>query len=174
MAMNPLDAFDSPTEGITASVDVSLLALGNHTLFVRGQDMEGNWGDTIWAVVDVTGAPPLPPPATTMHVSDLDGVAEKLPQGNWEARVTITVHDTNDNPVSNATVTGDWSGGFSGPDSCVTDGSGQCTVTSGSMANNNKNATLTVSNVEDTLTYVQPDNHDTDGDSDGTSIQVDK
>ncbi len=95
-----------------------------------------------------------------MHVGDLDGVVVKL-QGNWEAKVTITVHDNNHNPVANATVTGDWSGGYVGIDDfCLTCGSGQCTVTSGSIANKDKNVTFMVSNVEDTLTYEQSDNHD--------------
>jgi plastocyanin len=57
-AMAAADAsFDSVSEGVTASVDVSALALGSHTLHVRGQDSAGNWGGTQLAAFDVTAVP---------------------------------------------------------------------------------------------------------------------
>jgi len=37
-------SFDSTTEGVTASVDTAGLTEGQHILFVRGQDANGNWG----------------------------------------------------------------------------------------------------------------------------------
>ena len=43
--LSPADgAFDSPTELVTADVLTSGLAPGRHTLFVRGQDEDDNWG----------------------------------------------------------------------------------------------------------------------------------
>jgi hypothetical protein len=69
--------------------------------------------------------------------------------------VTITVHDGSHTPVANATVSGAWTSGGTG--SCTTNPYGQCTVS-------------TVVNVTHaTLTYGAADNHDPDGDSNGTS-----
>ncbi|MEE8346043.1 MAG: hypothetical protein V3S20_01725, partial [Dehalococcoidia bacterium] len=48
-------SFDSDSEIVTASVDVSGLSLVNHTLYVRGQDVgdSGTWGATDSVVLDV-------------------------------------------------------------------------------------------------------------------------
>ena len=57
-AMGAADAsFNSVSEGVIASVDVSALGLGSHTLYVRGQDSAGNWGGTQLAAFDVTAVP---------------------------------------------------------------------------------------------------------------------
>jgi hypothetical protein len=75
--------------------------------------------------------------------------------------------------LSNATVSGTWSGGTSGPASCITNSSGQCQVNTGDMKKNKKTVTFTVNNVTHaTYTYNAAANHDPDGDSDGTSITV--
>jgi subtilisin family serine protease len=51
-------AFNSPTEGVTASIDISGWLVGQYTLFVHGKDTAGNWGATTESVVlDVTEAP---------------------------------------------------------------------------------------------------------------------
>lgn len=121
-----------------------------------------------------TPTPTATPDSSTMHVGDLDGIS--INNGStWQAQVTITVHDGAENIVTNATVTGSWSGGTSGSDSCTTDGSGQCTVTSDSMPKRNGSATFTVDSVShSSLTYDSSANHDPDGDSNGTSITVNK
>jgi hypothetical protein len=54
-----------------------------------------------------------------MHVGDLDGSSAPAPRNHWNANVTITVHDANENPVANATVSGTWSAGTGGSDSCT-------------------------------------------------------
>ena len=57
-AMAAADAsFDSATENVTASVDVTVLADGPYTLFVRGQDSEGNWGATDSVALTVSPSP---------------------------------------------------------------------------------------------------------------------
>ncbi len=44
-AMSPADgSFNSPVENATAVVDTTGLSAGRHTVFVRGQDANGNWG----------------------------------------------------------------------------------------------------------------------------------
>ncbi len=36
--------FNTPTEEVTAIVDTTGIAKGRHTIFIRGQDIDGNWG----------------------------------------------------------------------------------------------------------------------------------
>lgn len=119
-----------------------------------------------------TPSPTPTPEPGTMHVGDLDG--SNMNQGRtWIAEVAITIHDASHALVANVTVNGTWTGGVSGAGSCKTDGSGQCTVTSGGILKRNGSATFTVDIVSDnTLIYSSNSNHDPDGDSDGTSITV--
>jgi hypothetical protein len=109
-----------------------------------------------------------------MHVGDLDGTAINL--GNrWRAEVTITVHDADHDPVADATVSGSWIAGASGTAVCTTNGSGVCTVTSPLVNKNRSPITFTVDGVTHaTFVYDSSDNHDPDGDSDGTTISVNK
>ena len=121
--------------------------------------------------------PPPPPPAepTAVHVSDLDGSSFWVNSRRWKATVTIIVLDDLGNPVANATVNGNWSGGASGSDACSTDGSGVCSVTSDKIRKNKSSASFTVGNISHgTLSYDAAANADPDGDSNGTIISVSK
>jgi len=111
----------------------------------------------------------------TVHVGDLDGSSADAPRGRWEATVTITVHDSNEGAVSGALLEGSWSGGASGSGSCTTDASGQCSIVKGNLKSNVPSVTFSVSNVTSGVgDYVAGDNHDPDGDSDGSTITVSK
>jgi FtsP/CotA-like multicopper oxidase with cupredoxin domain len=44
-------AFDAPTEGVQATIDVTSWAPGAHTVFVRARDAAGNWGSPTSASV---------------------------------------------------------------------------------------------------------------------------
>jgi hypothetical protein len=107
-----------------------------------------------------------------MHVGDLDG--SSVDNGNrWTANVLVTVHDGSENPVTNATVNGAWSSGANGSGSCVTNGSGQCTVSKNSIKNNQSSVVFSVTSVTHASnTYQSGDNHDPDGDSNGTAVEV--
>ena len=123
--------------------------------------------------------PPTPTPTATPnptnHVGDLDGSTSPANGGKWNATITITVEDADHNPVANATVSGSWSAGANGSDSCVTNASGQCTITKNNINKNSSSATFTVTDVTHAAyTYASADNHDPDGDSDGTVITVNK
>ncbi|MFQ5420311.1 MAG: DNRLRE domain-containing protein, partial [Anaerolineae bacterium] len=113
-----------------------------------------------------------PPGGSSMHVGDLDGSG--IATGSrWQATVTIFVHDDVEAAVDNATVSGTWTAGnrtFTG--SCTTNASGECVVTLSNLRNFLSDVTFTVNSVTDTLTYQAGDNHDPDGDSDGTAIIV--
>lgn len=112
------------------------------------------------------------PDNSTIHVGDLDG-ANGNNGSTWTAYVTITIHDASENPVANATVSGDWSNG--GSASCTTDASGQCTVSQSGIRKNVGTVDFTVSGVSHTsYTYDATANHDPDGDSNGTTITVSK
>ncbi len=108
-----------------------------------------------------------------MHVGDLDGNSAWLYRRRlWGAAATVLVHDENHNPVAGVTVSGNWNVGFSPSVQCVTGSNGSCTVTTGYIWSNRLNATFTVNNAAGPLTYAPADNHDPDGDSNGTSITV--
>lgn len=55
ISMNPSDGlFDSPQEGVSASVNTSSWTEGStHTIYVRGKDVAGNWGTTHMVSVEV-------------------------------------------------------------------------------------------------------------------------
>lgn len=153
----------------TASVTYTPTASGIHTFTYKAND-----GATDSNTATVTVTVDAAPPPTTMHVGDLDGSSSTLGRGAWRATVSASVHDVNHAALSGATVTGLWSGGASGPGSCTTDATGQCSIASASIANSKKNATFTVTSVTNGLTYAATDNHDADGDSNGTAITVKK
>jgi Tol biopolymer transport system component len=108
--------------------------------------------------------------SSTMHIGDLDGTRTNQ-QNAWTAAVTITLHDSKHGPVANATVSGSWSIG--GTASCTTDSTGQCFVSKSATPRNTKSVVFTIVNVTNsTFLYRSADNHDPDGDSNGTSVTV--
>jgi hypothetical protein len=57
--------------------------------------------------------------------------------------------------------------------SCTTDGSGQCSITLSNINKRINSVTLTVNSVSAAgCDYAAGDNHDPDGDSDGTTIVI--
>jgi serine protease AprX len=86
----------------------------------------------------------------TIHVGDLSGSAT-VRRNNWSATVVVTVHDSGHNPVANVTVTGDWTGASfnGGSNTCTTDGSGQCSVSTGNIKND-PSVTYTVTDLTGT------------------------
>jgi hypothetical protein len=115
-------------------------------------------------------------PGGTLHVGDLDGASAWVyRRWFWAGRAIIAVHDADHNPVSDATVEGDWTGGYSGGAQCTTGGDGTCHVDSGRIWRRQSNATFAVSNVAAFgYTYASASNHDPDGDSNGTQITISK
>lgn len=51
-------SFDSPQEAVNATVPVGGLSSGNHTLYVRGQDALGNWGNWGATILSIDTAGP--------------------------------------------------------------------------------------------------------------------
>jgi hypothetical protein len=46
------NAFNSPVEPVTAAIVTNGLTAGRHTIFMRGQDNQGNWGPVSAAFFD--------------------------------------------------------------------------------------------------------------------------
>ena len=83
----------------------------------------------------------LPPPAPVAFKSMI-GSATKTTGGNWAASAIVTVRNLNTTAtVANATVSATFSPG--GNSSCVTNSSGSCTLSSGSIKANAASTTLT-------------------------------
>ncbi len=81
------------------------------------------------------------------------------------------LHIRNDSPVANATVSGSWSIGGTG--SCTTDPWGQCPVSRSTIPRKTQSVMFTIDSVTNPMfLYKSVDNHDPDGDSNGTKITV--
>jgi hypothetical protein len=108
-----------------------------------------------------------------MHIGDLDGTSRPAESKWWNAIVAVTVHDENHNSVQKATVKGTWSGPIAATSSCTTDTTGSCSITSNKVKSSSSTVTFTVTNVtHSSLRYSLTDNHDPDGESNGTAIVV--
>jgi PKD repeat protein len=142
-------------------------AAGTYNVTLTVTDNEGGTG------TDNQNVAVADNPATTAHVGDLQGVSVNVKR-NWRADVTILVHDGSEGSVSGAMVSGVWSGDAPGA-GCTTDDSGACTVSSAEMSKKTtQQAIFTVTDIEHTLSYEAADNHDPQGDSSGTAIQVNR
>jgi photosystem II stability/assembly factor-like uncharacterized protein len=153
--------FGDGTTGSGPTVSHTYAAVGAFTATLTVTDNGGATGAQSKSVT-VTQA--------VMHVGDLDRSITN--QGStWTAIATTTVHDSNHSPVANATVSGSWSGGGTG--SCTTNASGQCVVSKSTIPKSTGSVTFTVVNVTHAmLSYQSADNHDPDGDSNGTSLTL--
>ena len=119
-----------------------------------------------------TVTPTATPVVAAIHIGDLDGLSTN--QGStWTAIVTVTAHDANHNPVSSASVTGQWSGAGSSTSTCTTDAQGLCQVRLEGIRKRYPSVTFAVTDVtRPSSLYQSPDNHDPDGDSGGTAITI--
>jgi PKD repeat protein len=154
-------SFGDNTTGSDVTASHTYASAGTYSVSLTVRD---NGGATGVRTGSVTVSQP------TMHVGDLDGTGTNQ-QSTWTALVTITLHDGNHGRVVNATVSGSWSTG--GTASCITDGSGQCLVSRSAIPKNTKSVAFTIVNATSpTFLYRSVDNHDPDGDSNGTSITV--
>lgn len=154
-------SYNSSSGYYEATWDSTLNGDGGYTLNVTAIDSMNQGGsDSVNVTVDNVADP-------TMHVGDLDGSAVVDGRGGkWSATVTVTVHDSSENPVSNATVNGSFG-------SCVTDGSGECSMTRSNINRNSSSVTFTMDSItHSSNVYNSADNHDPDGDSNGTDITV--
>jgi hypothetical protein len=146
----PLPASIGP--GTTSYTDSGLSASTAYTYRVKAVNASLSSAYSNSATATTT-SDTTPPPAGTMTVGTLSGTGVKIGGPNWQARVTVTVVDNNNQPVNGATVTGAWSAGGTATCSTGTGNTGTCTVTM-DLHNRNASVTFSVSNVTHaTLTY---------------------
>jgi len=112
------------------------------------------------------GGAPDPSGFPVAHVSMSPSTT--VNKSGWQASVTITLHRPDHSTLTNvlATVSGTWSGGYTGTSSCPFDQAGVCTVTTGNISKRKTSATFTVTNVTGNVNY-QPS-------TEPTSITVNK
>ncbi|MGD2028096.1 MAG: PKD domain-containing protein, partial [Anaerolineales bacterium] len=162
----------------TSSVDFSIDAVSHATLAYTADDNHDPETDSDGSMITVyleppaepTPIPTLPPSGGSLHVGDLEGVGTAV-RTKWEAVVTILVHNQDDSPVAGSLVTGGWDAG--GEATCVTEADGTCSVTKNNLKTSLAGVNFTVTDI--TLSgyvYSFSENHDPDGDSDGTEIFV--
>jgi subtilisin family serine protease len=114
-----------------------------------------------------------PGASASLHVGDLDGSTSTGNHGRWNSTVTISLHSSSEAPVAGASVSGTWSGGASDSGNCQTDSSGTCSVSLANLKSNISSVTFTITAVSTSGWSYQPSaNHDPDGDSDGTTIEL--
>src|SRR5207249_4495346 len=155
---------------LTYSWSTGASSLGAHTLTASHNRRDDNAGnDQASATVTVNSA------SIVIHIGDLDGTASRN-GGTWSARVEITVHDADHNPLNGATVVGHWSIIGLNSDTCTTGelgGNGTCVMLFPSLKRSVTAVNLTVVSVTMAgRTYDRTLNHDPDGDSNGTTIKV--
>ena len=159
---------------LTFNWNTGASSLGAHALIARhtlADDNAGNDTGTATVTVNAVGTP------THMHVGDLDGMASD-DGTTWSAIVEIAIHDQNHQPLDGATVVGNWSRSGLNANECTTGelgGIGTCIVLFPSLRKGVKSVNFTVTSVTlNGVTYQATSNHDPDGDSNGTSIKVNR
>ena len=146
---------------------VTYAAPGTYTVTLWAHDNDGAQGSASQTITVISLNDP--PAASLLHVGDIDR-ATTTQKGKWSGTVTISVHDGGHQPVANALVTASWIPG--GIVSCTTNAAGSCALTKSNLTPQTK-LTLTVTNVQRaSFVYQSQGNHDPDGDSNGTTIQV--
>lgn len=154
-------SFGDSTSGSGATVNHTYAAGGTYTVTLTVTD---NGAATSSQTQSVTVVPP------EMHVGDLDRASTST-QNTWIATVTTTIHDSSHGLLASVAVSGTWNDGSAG--SCTTNANGQCTVSRSGIPKNIHSASFSVTNVARTpFVYKPANNHDPDGDSNGTSINV--
>jgi hypothetical protein len=116
-----------------------------------------------------------PPTTTTHHVGDLDNTTDTAASSKkWQPQVTVTVLDPSGAVVAGATVSGTFSG-HNGTLTCTTAANGICVLGNFTLNRSASSTVFTVTDiVKESSTYQPTANRDPDGDSDGTSITVNR
>ncbi len=99
------------------------------------------------------GNAPPSPPAGTLHVEDIAMFTEPAKGNRWKAVADVLIHDDEGQPVSEASVSGSWSGLVSGSSTAITGSNGVATLKSPKTKKSGE-IVFTVTNVtKDGFTY---------------------
>ncbi len=143
IAMSSADgSFNENNETVSASIDTSGLALGDHTLFVRGRNAAGFWGPITAVSFTVTSVVDDPPTADDQVVSTPENTA---------LAVTLTATDPEGQTMTYAVTSGPSNGSLSGSAPNLTytpnagfSGSDSFTFTASDGTNTSTAATVTI------------------------------
>jgi hypothetical protein len=120
-----------------------------------------------------------PPPPVEIHVGDIDVFSTGWSGRRWYANVRVFVHDDGHSPMEGVLVQGYWTvRNKTYASSCTTntlspEDAGRCTVARGNIGRRRSSVTFTVTSLTIAgKTYNAGENHDGDGDSNGTVITV--
>ena len=159
---------------LTFAWNTATSSQGSHTLVATHALTDDN-GANNSATTSVTLNPVDP---NTMHVGDLDGLAQSSGNTSWSATVDITIHDQNHNPLNGATIVGTWSVSGLNSNTCTSGdlgGTGTCIVLFPGLRRSTKSVTFNVTSVTMSgRTYQVGQNHDPDGSSNGSSQRVNR
>ena len=133
----------------------SYATAGTYTVSLEVMDGDGNTASTSQSVTVDDGSGPA-----TMHVEAISAITTVRGGGGGTAEVTVTINDEDGNPVSGATVSGEYSGDVSGTPSGTTDSNGEVVLVSDSFTARPFDLEFCVSNVTGSLTYNPADNSD--------------
>ena len=157
---------------LTFSWNTSGSTIGGHTL-TASHNLSDDNATNNQASTTVT----VNSPSTLIHIGNLDAMTSRN-GSNWSATVEITVVDAANNPLNGATVVGHWSVLGLNSNTCTTGdlgGNGTCIVLFPGLKKSVLSVNFTVVSV--TLagrTYDRTLNQDPDGDSNGTTIRVNR
>src|SRR5213593_978992 len=151
----------------------STTSIGSHTLTASHNLTPDDNATNNQASTTVT----VNSPSNVIHIGNLDSMTSRS-GSQWSATVEITVHDADHNPLNGATVVGHWSVLGLNSDTCTTGdlgGNGTCIMLFPSLKKRVLSVNLTVVSVTIAgRTYDRTLNHDPDGDSNGTTIRVNR
>jgi carboxypeptidase T len=137
VAMSASDGtFNTTVENVTASIDTTALAPGRHTIFVEGQDANGNWGVLSAAFLWVTPNGPTPTPTNTPLPTDPPTVTPTPTNTPMAGNTGFLSPSANAAQTSSA---GDNNGFQTNPTNAYTDGG--VAVDTNSGTNNNSSCT---------------------------------
>ena len=160
------------TASPTFSWNTTSSSIQTHTLIATHTLTDDNPANNTLSATSTVNAPGT---ATGMHIGDLDGTATRG-SNSWSARVEITVHDVNHTPLNGATVKAVWSVSGLNSNTCTTGelgGNGTCIMLFPSLSLATSSVTLRIQKVTMTgQTYNSADNHDVDGETNGTGIRI--
>jgi hypothetical protein len=165
-------ADDECTFGRQETLHFTPTVAGTYTIKIK--PASGGTGAGGSYAIDVFHGPiaggSTPPPQQSSHIGDIDPSAIWATSTRWRARATIVVHDQAHHTLTGAVVTGVWTGNTTV--ACTTNTSGVCFVQK-RFARKKASVTFSVTNVSLAgYPYAPTQNHDPDGDSNGTSVTV--
>lgn len=121
-----------------------------------------------------SGIAPEPPQRSEFSfIADIDGAGvenNNYPVFTWQATTIFTVHDENNQPIQDAEILSKSYSSQNTPYTCSTNASGTCSIVT---TTSNDSHNVTVIDIRKSLIAYDPTlNTDPDGDSDGTSISI--